>query len=117
MSPLAIAIYKVLVKQLKTNRTSITYGALADEVSKKIPVHRRSKTFHDALGEVTTACRGADLPCLPAMVWRTDTQKPSDGYYKLAHSRSRSGLAQEKAWEKEHARVIAEASRYPAELA
>ena len=117
MSPLTIEIYRALRAHLLARTTSITYGQLAAAVSKKIPTHPRSSKLHAALGELTAACRARSLPCLPAMVWRTDTRRPSDGYYKLAHSRSRSELARVAAWEKEHARVVAAAARYPAVLA
>ena len=116
MSPLATEIYKHLLNHLRANQASITYGELADAVSARIPTHPRSRTLHAALGELTQACRAAGLPCLPAMVWRHDLRRPSDGYYKLAHSRSRSDLARIAAWEREHARVLVETPKFPAVL-
>jgi hypothetical protein len=114
MSPLATEIYKQLVRMLKKQKHSTTYGELATEVSRKIPTHRRSAKLHAALGEVTEACRAADLPCLPAIVWRAGSNRPSDGYYKLAHPRARTDEARVTAWEREHARVVDHADRFPA---
>lgn len=116
MSPLALEIYKALRKHLRAHRSSITYGELAAEISATIPTHARSARLHAALGEVTAACRAHQLPVLPAMVWRHDTRRPSDGYYKLAHTRQRSELARIKAWEVEHARLVTEAQAFPAVL-
>src|SRR5437867_4330926 len=116
MSPLANEIYKQLVRMLKQRRHSTTYGELADEVSRKIPTHHRSARLHAALGEVTEACRAADLPCLPAIVWRSGSRRPSNGYYKLAHPRARTDESRIAAWEREHARVVGGADRFPAKL-
>ena len=111
VSPLAREIYRTLVQHLRANRESITYGELATAVK----IHPRSSKLHDALGEVTLACRARGLPLLPAMVWRGDSHRPSDGYYKVAHPRARSFKTQVVAWEHEHARVIgAERTSWPA---
>src|SRR5689334_15473112 len=109
MSPLAAEIYKQLVRMLKKQQHSTTYGELAAEVSRKIPIHRRSSKLHDALGEVTEMCRAAHLPCLPAVVWRAGANRPSDGYYKLAHPRARTDESRAAAWQREHERVIGHA--------
>jgi hypothetical protein len=116
IGPLAREIYRQLVRWLRASKPSITYGELAAEVSHKIPIHPRSSKLHAALGEVTEACRARELPMLPAIVWRSDTRRPSDGYYKLAHPRSRSYKAQVAAWEQEHARVVRDLERFPATL-
>ncbi len=110
-SPLAKEIYRQLVRRLK-GHDSITYGELATAVSEKIPIHARSPKLHRALGEVTEACRARALPLLAAIVWRNDTQRPSDGYYKLAHPRARSYKSQVAAWEIEHARVLSERDKF-----
>ncbi len=117
MSPLATEIYKTLRRRLRASHLSITYGELAAEVSKKIPTHARSRKLHDALTEVSTACRAQALPCLPAMVWSASTRRPSSGYYRVAHSRSRSELAAITAWEIEYDRVVAGVGAFPAVLA
>ncbi len=116
MSPLAVAIYHALRKHLRAHQASITYGDLAAEISATLPTHARSAKLHAALGEVTTACRARALPAITAMVWRNDTRRPSDGYYKLAHRRRRSEPTRVKAWEVEHARVVAGAEQFPAVL-
>jgi hypothetical protein len=79
-------------------------------------VHPRSPKLHAALGEVSNACRHLQLPCLPAVVWRADTHRPSTGYYKVAHPRAHTDAARVAAWEREHARVLAELPRFPARL-
>jgi hypothetical protein len=116
MSPLAHEIYRQLLRHLRTGNASITYGELAAAVSKKHPTHHRSQSFHAALGEVTTACRTAKLPCLPAIVWRAAGQRPSGGYYKAAHPRARTEQSRLAAWEREHADVVREAAKFPASL-
>ncbi|MBS1122991.1 MAG: hypothetical protein H6Q90_5219 [Deltaproteobacteria bacterium] len=116
LTPLAKEIYRQLVRRVRGRHGSITYGELAAEVSHKIPIHPRSPRLHDALGEVTLACRTRDLPVLPAIVWRTDSRRPSDGYYKLAHPRARSYKSQLAAWAREHARVLRDRQRFPGAL-
>ena len=113
MSPLANRIYKHLLSQVRRNNPSITYGELATAVD----VHRRSRTLHVALGEVTNACRHASLPALPAIVCRADSMRPSDGYYKAAHPRAQTDDARISAWEREHAKVLSSAAAFPAKLA
>ena len=115
MSPLATAIYKQLRRTL-TSKNSITYGELAEAVSKTHETHHRSPKFHAALTEVALACREHELPCLPAIVWRSNTNRPSDGYYNVAHPRAHTDEARISAWEREHARVVAHAARFPAKL-
>ena len=83
MSPLASRVYKQLVAHLRRNKPSLTYGELAAAVD----VHHRSPQLHVALGEVTNACRHNALPCLPAMVWRADSKRPSEVYLYVAHER------------------------------
>jgi hypothetical protein len=112
MSPLAHRVYKQLLTRVRRSKPSITYGELASAVD----VHPRSPALHAALGEVSNACRHSQLPCLPAIVWRANTKRPSDGYYKVAHPRAHTDDARVSAWEREHARVVAEASRFPTKL-
>lgn len=129
MSPLARAIYKQLRRRVtETTRgpqlqdaklRSITYAELAVELGRQptpIPTHPRSSKLHAALGEVARACRAANLPCLPAIVWRRDTHRPSEGYYAVAHPRARSRKARVEAWEREHNLVIENIGRFPAVL-
>jgi len=113
MSPLAHRIYKHLLGRVCRNKASITYGELASAVD----VHPRSPKLHAALGELTNACRHRQLPCLPAIVWRADSKRPSDGYYKVAHPRAHTDETRVAAWEREHARVLREVARFPAKLA
>lgn len=113
MSPLANRIYKQLVTQVRRNKLSITYGELASAVE----VHPRSPKLHAALGEVSNACRHHQLPCLPAVVWRSDSKRPSEGYYKVAHPRAHTDEARLAAWEREHARVLKEIEQFPSKLA
>jgi hypothetical protein len=113
MSPLANQIYKHLRSQVRRNHPSITYGELATAVD----VHPRSRTLHVALGEVTNACRHAQLPALPAIVCRADSKRPSDGYFKAAHPRAQTDEARLSAWEREHAKVLGSADNFPAKLA
>jgi hypothetical protein len=116
MTPLAHEIYRQLLRRLRSNQPSITYGELAAAVAKKQPAHHRSPAFHAALGEVTAACRAKGLPCIPAMVWRSSADRPGSGYYLLAHPRAKTEAAQLAAWEREHVSVVAGAASYPPTL-
>ena len=116
LSPLAREIYRQLVKHLRMRQHSITYGELAAAVAPKIATHPRSSRLHAALGEVTVACRDRALPILPAMVWRTDSRRPSHGYFTVAHPRARTDETRRAAWEREHDRVVRDAECYPRSL-
>jgi hypothetical protein len=112
MSPLATKIYKQLRKRVIAGTASITYRELAAALDQ----HPRSTRFHAALGEVANACRHAQLPCLPAIVWRADTRRPSTGYYKVAHPRAHTDTSRVWAWQREHVRVIGAAAQFPSTL-
>src|SRR5690349_4379454 len=112
MSPLANQIYKHLLSLVRRNKPSITYGELATAVD----VHPRSRRLHVALGEVTNACRHAQLPALPAIVCRADSKRPSDGYYKAAHPRAQTDEARVSAWEREHVKVFSSVDNFPTKL-
>jgi len=116
MSPLAHEIYRQLLRHLRAGNHSITYGALAQAVSRKHPTHQRSRAFYVALGEVTEACRKSSLGCLPAIVWSAGRTRPSNGYFIVAHPRARTDQARLEAWEREHERVVREAATYPPSL-
>lgn len=113
MSPLATQIYKQLRRRVRTKRPSMTYAELAAALDYRFTTHPRSPQLYAALTEVSQSCRRRDLPCLPAIVWRADTARPSDGYYKVAHPRARSDEARRAAWQKEHARVLSLANQFP----
>lgn len=111
MTSLANELYKHLRKTLRS-KNSITYGELA----KAVKSHHRSPALHAALTEITNTCRAHDLPSIPAIVWSSTTNRPGDGYYKVAHPRVRTDESRIAAWEKEHAAVIREATKFPAKL-
>jgi hypothetical protein len=113
MSPLAHRIYKHLLGRVRRKKASVTYGELASAIA----VHPRSPKLHAALGEVSNACRHHQLPCLPAIVWRAGSNRPSDGYYKVAHPRAHTDDARVAAWEREHARVLRDIEQFPTKLA
>ena len=116
MSPLATAIYKQLRKRLRTEQPSVTYAELARGLDYRHSTHARSPKLHAALTEVTEACKQNGLPALPAIVCRADNGRPSSGYYRVAHPRAQTEEAQVAAWEREHARVLKEAEKFPARL-
>jgi len=115
MSPLAHTIYKQLLRRARSAKPSITYAELACALGTR-SVHPRSPRLHSALGELANACRHHQLPCLPALVWRADTHRPSHGYYKVAHPRAHTDAARIAAWEREHVRVLTELARFPPRL-
>src|SRR5258706_10432033 len=102
MTPFATAIYKLLLRHARKHEPSITYSALAEQTE----LHARSPKLHAALGEISQACRHEGLPCLPAIVWRSDTRRPSTGYYKVAHPRAHTDESRVAAWEREHSSVL-----------
>jgi hypothetical protein len=112
MSPLAAKIYKQLRKRLTQGKPSITYG----EIAAAAELHVRARELYVALGEITNACRHAELPCISAIVWRTSPRQPAAGYFKVAHPRAHTDEARLSAWQREHARVISEAARFPPRL-
>ena len=112
MTALAVDIYKQLLRHLRARHHSITYAELAAKVGS----HQRSPVFHAALTEVTRACRANKVPCLPAIVWRSGTHRPSTGYFASAHPRARTDRSRLASWEREHAEVMAAAASYPATL-
>jgi hypothetical protein len=116
MSPLATQIYKTLRKHVRSQHASITYAELARGLDYRFTTHPRSSKLHSALTEVSLACREHDLPCLPAIVWKAGAKRPSTGYYAIAHPRAKTDEARVAAWEREHARVISEADRFPPTL-
>jgi hypothetical protein len=106
ITPMAHQIYRHLAKVLRSGTTSITYGDLAEAVSKKIPTHPRSSNLHEGLTEVTRICRSRELPAVTAIVWKAGTKRPSDRYFEIAYPRSRSFEAKLIAWQDEHACVV-----------
>lgn len=112
MSPLAQSIYRQLLKHVRRKKASVTYGELAGANA----IHPRSPRLHAALGEISNACRHAHLPCLPAVVWRASTRRPSSGYYKVAHPRAHTDDQRASAWQREHVRVMREIDRFPRTL-
>lgn len=117
MTPLAQHIYMQLRRRVRSKHPSITYAELADALDYRFSTHRRSPRLFAALTEVSVACREHDLPCLPAIVWRAGARRPSPGYYRVAHPRARSEATRLAAWQREHARVLREAARFPVRLA
>lgn len=115
MTPLAQQIYRQLLRRVRSATPSITYAELAASLGRHA-VHPRSPKLHAALGEVTNACRHLALPCLPAIVWRANSRRPSRGYYRVAHPRAHTEKARIAAWEREHARVVAAIARFPARI-
>jgi hypothetical protein len=111
MTPFATSLYKKLLRRAR-KQPSITYAELAAELE----VHARSPKLHAGLGEISQACRHTGLPCLPAVVWRSDTRRPSTGYYKVAHPRVHTDDSRISAWEREHANVVVALDRYPPKL-
>jgi hypothetical protein len=105
-------VYKLLLRHVRKREPSITYAELAAQ----IPLHARSPKLHAALGEISHACRHEGLPCLPAIVWRANTRRPSTGYYKVAHPRAHTDASRIAAWEREHVNVLAALDRYPPKL-
>ena len=113
MSPLAKKLYTQLRKRIVAGQHSITYAALAHAAG---GVHPRSPALHAALGELANACRHAGLPVLPAIVWKAGANRPSTGYYKVAHPRAHTEEAKIAAWEREYAKVVGDPAVYPALL-
>jgi hypothetical protein len=86
MSPLAAAVYDILRSRTALTEPRITYGNLAAQLREAAEefasVTHRSPQLYAALCEVGAECRRLDLPPLPALVVRADTNRPGDAYYQ-----------------------------------
>jgi hypothetical protein len=89
MSPLAEAIYQVLVKRVKLKTPVITYSALVQALPPLDPpddgVTASDKRLSYALGELGVACRDQGLAILSALVIRSADKAPGAGYYGMFH--------------------------------
>jgi hypothetical protein len=86
VSPLALAIYKILRKQARRAEPRITYAELAAQLREQSEafefIYHRSQQLYAALGEVGKECRRCRLPSLPALVVRADTRRPGSAYFE-----------------------------------
>jgi hypothetical protein len=89
MSPLAEAIYQVLIQRVSLRKPVITYNQLV----KSLPTldspyenltHNDDRLFR-ALGELGRACREEGLPTVTALVIRSMEKTPGSGYYQMFH--------------------------------
>jgi hypothetical protein len=101
ISPLGLAIYRILRQRIGQPDPRITYKELAcvlrdgSEVFEHLT--HRSHELYAALWEVGDACRHLALPPLPALVVRADTRRPGDAYFAgspLAHRGERTAAWQ-----------------------
>jgi hypothetical protein len=86
MSPLALAVYKILRGRLKLADPRISYGELARELrdlsDEFETITARSQSLYASLWEIGAACRRLKLPPMPALVVRADSRRPGDAYYE-----------------------------------
>lgn len=115
MSPLAVAVYRILRERVALPEPRITYAELAEQLRDTSDefeyIFHRSRELYTALTEVGRECRRLRLPPLPALVVRADTKRPGDAYYagKCSGRVSRGeGIA---AWRRDLERV--KRSTYP----
>jgi hypothetical protein len=89
MSPLADAIYQVLLKRVKLKTPVITYSALVQALPPLDPPHDgvtpADKRLFDALGELGIACREQGLATVSALVIRNSDKAPGAGYFRVFH--------------------------------
>lgn len=80
-------IVEVLVSRLESSPSTITYGDLASQLSRRYGREdaRAWHYFDDALGRIQDTCVELGLPSLPVMVVKKDGMKPGTGY--AAHYR------------------------------
>ena len=113
MSPLAMAVYRILRKQAAVKEPRISYAALAEklrDISEVFAnIYPRSQSLYAALREVGTECRRLKLPCLPALVVRSDTRRPGEAYWSGSKLRFRGERIEE--WRREVNEV--KQARYP----
>lgn len=93
MSPLALAVYKILRLRLKLADPRISYGELARELrdlsDEFETITARSQSLYASLWEIGNACRRLKLPPMPALVVRADSRRPGDAYYEGMTARYR----------------------------
>lgn len=68
-----------VLKQLGSGAKDVTYKQLADALGCAADAHPLAV----ALGEIQRLCSELGLPCLPAVVVRTDDPMPGEGFYDL----------------------------------
>lgn len=117
LSGLAALIYPILRERIRTSETTISYGALVDELGFLAPPNQNLQPFDQrlfhALGEIGAACHTSGLPALSSMVVQNQGT-PGEGYYKATHPKARSEMQKLEAWSKEHKGAIA--TTYPESL-
>jgi hypothetical protein len=116
VADLARAIYPVVKKYAGPAKRSVSYSSLCEQLGGRWGgLDPRSLLLAAALGMIVTACRGAGLPALSALVVHAGSdRRPGDGYYKAAHPEIRDPLQQHVAWGKEFEAV--HTAEYPDSL-
>jgi hypothetical protein len=116
VSPLAIAIYKILRGRARRAEPRITYAELAAQLREGSEafefIYHRSQQLYAALAEVGKECRRCRLPSLPALVVRADTRRPGSAYFEGKCSGIVYKGERISAWRKELEAI--KRTRYPA---
>lgn len=68
-----------VLKRLGSGAKDVTYGELAKALGRS----PRARSLAVALGKIQRLCSELELPCLPAVVVRTDDPMPGEGFYDL----------------------------------
>jgi len=110
LSMLANAIYQVLRQRVPGRHADIPYRQLVEQLPPLArpyqDLHWRDPRLDEALGEIVTACRAAQLPALSAIVVNAETGRPGRQYYPLAHPGVRDEVEQEVLWAREREQVL-----------
>lgn len=116
MTSLARSIYRLLVARLGEDDARISYkelGIALRELSDEFEhINQRSHSMYTALAEVSEVCRERKLPCLAALVVRSDSRRPGEAYFHGMASPYRGERIQ--AW-REEVEAVRQAE-YPEEV-
>jgi hypothetical protein len=119
MSPLAEAIYQVLIQRVGLGKPLISYKQLVKSLpmlgSPYEDLTQNDDRLFRALGEVGRACREEGLPTLTALVIRSMQKSPGSGYFQMFHPETGDDEGKQiVAWEGELARL--KSTKYPRDL-
>jgi hypothetical protein len=119
MSPLAEAIYHVLIQRVGLAKPLISFKQLVKSLptldSPYEDLTQNDDRLFRALGEVGRACKEQGLPTVTALVIRSLEKTPGAGYYQMFHPETGDDEGKRsKAWEDELARVTT--TKYPGKL-
>lgn len=71
----------ILVNRMKWQKSTMTYGELADLMSGICETHILADRLGDDLARILDCCKAEELPALSSMVVNKETGKPGENFY------------------------------------